>query len=622
MNQLSSKKIILIKALGCGFWGEVNHLIRQFFLAETLNRVPVVYWGADFGYKKNDGGNNFENYYEKITEDIFDSSEITKTIFPHEWNWLNLYDGKKKNQGSSSPKIQLQYFCSRSEDILISDFYSSIDEIIQLRGLNLTDQRISEREICAEIFRKYLKPCAELSQKKEKFIRESMIGRFWIAVDASIFDDANNLSKIYKKNLLIWNLIDQVITLNPSIGIFLISNSTLVENAYRQRYGARINTLDNNVKEDNHDSWYDLGQKYMLQALIATECSYFVGLSDSCSADAIRNMKVWPDNFAFLLGEKIEYRSESDLPNLIIDEKIIENFSIKKINETERKVVLFYNDFHNGDVHMSRNYVVDLMNLFGDCDYYYFHKNNQRLLLDIENLKTTNEMLCADISINTWIGQFHYKNMDFSELAQKNSVFLGCNFAHYYAVMCQVYSELGFGNKIKSIEAYVPEINYSKFYTKKIDSFFSENSSFSVLVCNNQIMSGQAPEVDFDSIVEELANKYKFVNFIMTNFSENKVDKSNVYYSTNIINSQEKINDLNEISYISTRCQIILGRSSGPYSFSLVKQNTYDKTFVCICYFQKDSWTLGSQIDIRWTDRSSIDFLLPMLDNLIKEKHA
>jgi len=192
---------------------------------------------------------------------------------------------------------------------------------------------------------------------------------------------------------------------------------------------------------------------------------------------------------------------------------------------------------------MSRSYVRDLMSLLGDCDYYYYHKNDKKLLADIDHLQTVSEMIDADIVIDTWIGQYHYKGMDAKERVKNRSSFLGCNFPHYYAVMSQAYDDLGLRRAIKSIDYYIPDIAYEKFYINNIKEFFCVHAGLSVIV----------------------------------------------------------------------------GRSSGPYSFSITRKNVQDKKFVCICNVQKDAWMLGGQIDVRWTNNSSVKYLLSMLSSVISE---
>jgi hypothetical protein len=446
-----------------------------------------------------------------------------------------------------------------------------------------------------------------------------MSGKFWIAVDAYVLDIALKPTETYQRNLAAWNLIDRVSKLNAGIGIFVATDSTVVNNAYRQRYGGRVFSTANNPAHFEKDTHHEIAIKLLVEASIATRCNYFIGNNDSLVSHSIAMIKKWPEQFSIFLGDAHKHNHESTFIHALSNQNHVATITGIGEPATERKIVLFYNDFHNGDVHMSRSYVRDLMNLLGNCDFYYCHKNDPRLLNDIENLNSISEMIFADLTINTWIGQFHYRGMDFSEAASSNFVFLGCNFIHYYAVMSQVYADIGFGNKLKPISNYVPEIDYSKFFIENITNFFENNSSPSVLFCNNAVLSGQAPDVDFSTIVETLSSRHPSINFILSNLDGFKYSRNNIFYCSDIVKSPEKINDLNEISYISIHCKIIVGRSSGPSSFSMVKENTHDKIFVCICHFEKDSWARGGGFDVRWTDQASIDYLIPMFENLISE---
>ena len=281
--------------------------------------------------------------------------------------------------------------------------------------------------------------------------------------------------------------------------------------------------------------------------------------------------------------------------------------------------VLFFNDWHNGDAHMSRPYIVDLMKLLGDCEYYYYHPNNPKLLADIENLIYTPTKIGAEIMIDTWIGQYHYNGMTAVERIRNEDTFLGCNFPSYYQVMRKVYESLNLSKFIKPIEYYLPTIDYKCFDIENIDRYFANAGKSNVLICNNATLSGQAPEVDFNAIVAALAEVYPDVNFLISNNDGNKLIRQNVIYCTEIINNPETVCDLNEISYISTHCELIVGRSSGPYSFSITKENLQTKQFACICRFQRDSWFLENSTNISWTNNSSTEYLTLLLSNLIEK---
>jgi hypothetical protein len=69
-----------------------------------------------------------------------------------------------------------------------------------------------------------------------------------------------------------------------------------------------------------------------------------------------------------------------------------------------------------------------------------------------------------------------------------------------------------------------------------------------------------------------------------------------VKYTGDIIKVENS--DLNEISYLSTFCDIIVGRSSGPFTFSNVKENIFDGNKAFLCFGEKETDCLPYFLDI------------------------
>lgn len=257
------------------------------------------------------------------------------------------------------------------------------------------------------------------------------------------------------------------------------------------------------------------------------------------------------------------------------------------------KKLLFFNDWHNGDIHMSREYVKDLVSIFKPEETYYYHINNPTILKDLERIKHTNiKNIQPNLVINTWIGQFWHINNNFN----------GCNFLSYYNVMKELYSKLGILTSLKEIENYIPSIDYTKFNIQSFKSDKLKNKK-NILFCNNLVNSKQSQNFDFSDIINNLSKSYKNINFIITNHNPKVILSDNVFYTTDVITGFEKF-DLNEISYLSTKCDAIIGRSSGPYSFSVVKENILQnrKKFVCFSNTKNDAWFLNDLVDLTWSN--------------------
>jgi hypothetical protein len=256
---------------------------------------------------------------------------------------------------------------------------------------------------------------------------------------------------------------------------------------------------------------------------------------------------------------------------------------------------------------MSREYVKDLMSIFQCDEYYYFHKNNPDILSDIVNLKHTSEMIEADIKINTWIGQFINQGL-----------FKGCNFPGYYEVMTRLYTNLGIQDKLKDIVYYVPSVDYSKFYINNVDTYFGENTK-NVLFCNNDVKSGQASNQDLSNVINNLLYKFPNIKFIVTNKNDNIMSRYNLVYASDIINKPDNGFDLNEISYISTKSDIIVGRSSGPYSFSVVKENITSKPMICFTNTIESAWFLNGTERLIWNHNQNENNMINVISNEIEK---
>lgn len=242
--------------------------------------------------------------------------------------------------------------------------------------------------------------------------------------------------------------------------------------------------------------------------------------------------------------------------------------------------LIFYNNWHNGDIHSTREFIKDIIKKTNFDQYYYLHNNSPKILQDIDGLIYGKpDQYCSDMNIHFQINDNIYVN-----------VWIGIGYfledigvptiKSYYTLFSHIYYKLGI--QLEKMEFYVPEINYDKYDISNINEFLSNNNRRRVLIDNVQGHSYQTGDFNFNVIIEKLANDFPNIDIIITNDKSN-IKKDNIYYTSDIIRTSG--GDLNEISYLSTFCDIIIGRSSGPYNLSVVKKNIHDinKTMICIC---------------------------------------
>lgn len=284
-----------------------------------------------------------------------------------------------------------------------------------------------------------------------------------------------------------------------------------------------------------------------------------------------------------------------------------------------KKEIVFYNNFHYGDLHFSRGFILDIYNKLNKKFYkkfYYYHSLPNDIFFDyifFDKFKgripdINSQIVERDnvVFINTWIGQENRKY-----------VTVGISLYSSMLMFKKIYSKLKI--KLESIENYVPTIDFSKLnylYVKNINNFIENNKKKIVLISNGSVHSCQSQNFNFEPIITYLANKNKNVIFICT-WKNCISDLQNMLFTCDIIG--KPINDLNEISYLSLFCDIIVGRASGPYCFTQIKENinNKNKTFISFSNNQNDGIWFQSKAKNVWSNNYNIDNIINIINKEI-----
>jgi hypothetical protein len=239
--------------------------------------------------------------------------------------------------------------------------------------------------------------------------------------------------------------------------------------------------------------------------------------------------------------------------------------------------IIFYCGYGNGDLWISREFVKEIASLSLADSYYYAHNKDHHLFFDLPYLKFKEldynclerqpyALYGKDLYINTWLGYAYGKY-----------VFPGvtCSLSNLRRMFTDTLSSLGIDYRFSTNDInYVPELDITLLedeYYENINQFVYRNIDRPlILISNGSVQSGQASNFSFDSYVNDEADKYKDVLFLVTENYSNK--PTNVICIKDIIKKQYGT-DLPEISYLSTFVDTIAGRSSGPYVYSQNRQN-------------------------------------------------
>jgi hypothetical protein len=241
--------------------------------------------------------------------------------------------------------------------------------------------------------------------------------------------------------------------------------------------------------------------------------------------------------------------------------------------------LIFGNGYHNGDIHLSRSFIRVIVNHFKQYEYYYTHNNGIELLKDIpvtydpgliKTFPPDNTLFTKtdeQITLNTWYGA---RNFDF---LNRHGLSFDCLY-DLFDDFCRNALGLTLEDLQPNPQNLFPKIDFSFYKTDKIDDYVKADDRRKVFISNGHTLSGQAHNFNFDPIIEKLADKYHGIVFLCSNLSQ--VERDNVLFTRNII-GQDHI-DLCENAYLSTFCPVIVGRSSGTFSFAFIQENLFGTT--------------------------------------------
>ena len=257
---------------------------------------------------------------------------------------------------------------------------------------------------------------------------------------------------------------------------------------------------------------------------------------------------------------------------------------------TNNKIV-FFNHYNRGDLFCNKEFITQIVKECPEIDFEYMHNQPEDLTnsmgikyvgLPLSDLDKNKTMLKDGntIYINTWIASNW-------ELFCKHG---GANMSTLYDLWGRIFKGI---NKIynKNLkldivkENYLPKIvdNLIDEDKKTISNIVDNKKSKLVLVCNGQPKSNQSFLYSLTDLIVPFINNDTHT-YIFTDHED--IDGSNVKFTNNIF--KDKTVDLFEISYLSKFCDIIIGRNSGPYTYSETYDNYMDNTKTFLSFNTKN----------------------------------
>lgn len=289
----------------------------------------------------------------------------------------------------------------------------------------------------------------------------------------------------------------------------------------------------------------------------------------------------------------------------------------------------FINKGHNGDLHYSKGFMRDLYGIIKPEECFLFHSCKSGAVKDLEfldnnkpdyfgcdfnryDVREKTAKIGRNVFINTWTFE-GFINEPF---------YYGCSVYSNHGAFRKIYDMFGISSHFKEeVEHYLPTVNFDLVEKTNIDNFVSSNKSKKIIIANGPVLSNQSKSFDFNPAVEFLADTYRNMSFILT--QDYGLRKDNVFYTSDIIKVEGC--DLNEISYLSDFCDVLVGRGSGPGCYMHTKKNFFNKDKVMVGFTEwiyEGFWYLVNEDGCKqlWTNDYSNESLIKTIREAIHFK--
>ncbi len=308
-------RYLLIKAWGCGFWSDMDHVMGQLLLAELTGRIPVVHWGGNSRFSDNSDRNAFEEFFQPVSNiSLPELQKESATYYPPKWTRNNLADGALNQWNGCHSRVAGLYLLNRPESVVISDFHTPVRNLIPWIRTEHPLFGMNRQALYRYLYAKYIKLQPAIEAGIEVFYQQHMKGKSMLGIhvrrsDKVVESSSAGLQEIEK---LCLERVDRYLSRSRDAHLFLLTDSTAVLDIYRERYQDRLNYIDC-VRTDgdtgihflNNASKKRVGIDVVKDVYLAAKCDYFVGNARSNVSTSVLHIKDWSPDKGTLYGDNV-----------------------------------------------------------------------------------------------------------------------------------------------------------------------------------------------------------------------------------------------------------------------------------------------------------------------------
>lgn len=291
---------MLIRAWGCGFCSDLDHVLGCLLLAEATGRTPVVRWGKESLFRDNGVANAWTQFFEPVSDLRYEDLP-TDELWPPKWTPATLDAGRvNRDQGEWSRVQYLSYF-ARPEQVVVMDFTCRVVSVLPWLPTDHPLRGKTPAQAMRALTEKYLRPVPEVTAAANEFYETHLAPGPVIAVHIRGSDKADEDEALDEGNKALRKGVVELANQHAPSKVFLLTDSTTEMDALRAELGPRVITT-NATRTRGHIGVHFLpdadrtrvGREVMTDIYIAAKCAALIGPGNSNVSCMIEHLKDWP----------------------------------------------------------------------------------------------------------------------------------------------------------------------------------------------------------------------------------------------------------------------------------------------------------------------------------------
>ncbi len=313
---MPNERFLLIKAWGCGFWSDVDHVMGQLLAAEITNRIPIIYWGPNSLYAESFKSNAFDLYFEPVSKyTIYDIMKPEYTYFPPIWRYDNL-------MVEDLDKIawlnrNLGELLGSDANVVVSDIHYFLRPLISYIPKDHWAYGLTAHSIYRVLFDKYLKLKPDIEQEIQEFYDEKLKNQgALLSVHIRGGDKVREVENLSHLNKQYHKKIREFIDRYKIKRLLLLTDCEEILQEFQKTYGSMVVFTDcrrgllgatNDAPHlQNYSHKRRKGIEIIKDTYLAANCDFFIGNGYSNVSYTVKRLKDWPEQNIILFYRELK----------------------------------------------------------------------------------------------------------------------------------------------------------------------------------------------------------------------------------------------------------------------------------------------------------------------------